>query len=158
MNLNCRMCAMVGGLLFAIILALASPDYSQGAINGSHYANQWRPIVFGNVTSADTLESIERTEVHSIIKFFVIVESTRASGNMAATDTVQVKLTESCDDTLFTNVSESDETLTYTSEGQKTITYDFFNGAKYVRLEIPNMAAADSIRVRVKAFISPRER
>jgi hypothetical protein len=114
--------------------------------------------VFGNVTSADTLESIERTEVHSIIKFFVIVESTRASGNMAATDTVQVKLTESCDDTLFTNVSESDETLTYTSEGQKTITYDFFNGAKYVRLEIPNMAAADSIRVRVKAFISPRER
>lgn len=149
---------IVGALMLILLptaLLICGKQYSEAAINAQKYADSGEPYTFGRLIAADTLTSVDRTYANiEKIAYQIKVTSRHVSGNMES-DTVYVILAESFDDSTFTNVSSTGETLTYTALGTYTIHYDFMSSARFTRLEIPRMT--DSLTVNVKFMAAPRE-
>lgn len=147
-------------LLFTIPLSLAVfINQASGVIDGTKFADGHAVLVFPRITSADTTETVRVTAgIHHEITYQIKVSTRRALGVMAATDTVQLLLAASLDDSNFVNVSSTNAVTTYTSAGTNKITFDYLGSHPFTRIEIFNMAASDSISVFIKAFISASER
>lgn len=146
--------ALLAFILVAAGIWLAGIAYA--VKDGNLYANSYQPIVFGNITTADTLESIRCTPNHKEITFFIKIASRRHAG-FTAGDSVQVILAGSADDSTYTNLSSTGARTTYTAAGTWALTFDYLASYRYIRLEVPNLAAADSLTVSTKAVISPQE-
>jgi hypothetical protein len=151
---------VLAALCFAIPLSFAVWNTQVSAtVDGTKYADGHATLVLPRINSADTTETIRVTNgIHHEITYQIRVSTRRASGVMAATDTVQLKLCASLDDSNFVNVSSTNDVKTYTTVGTRTLTFDYLGSYPFTRLEIYNMAAADSISVNIKAFISASER
>lgn len=147
-------------VLAAIVILTAAlcikVNTSTAVIDGSQYANAYQPIVFGNITTADTLESVKCLPLHKEVTYFIKIASRRKAG-FTAGDSVQVILAGSADDSTYTNLSSTGARTTYTAAGTWAITFDYLASYRYTRLEVPNLAAADSLTVSVKAVVSPQE-
>jgi len=143
-------------LAWGIVAIGLSAAAAFGVKDGSQYANAYQPIVFGNITTADTLESVKCLPLHKEITYFIKIASRRHAG-FTAGDSVQVILAGSADDSTYTNLSGTGDRITYTAAGTWTVTFYGLASYRYTRLEVPNLAAADSLTVSVKAVISPKE-
>jgi len=150
-----RTSALIIMLFLTIALGVLAWNQSEAVIDGTKYADGYANIVFGNITTADTLETVRVLGPYEVITYFINIVSRRHAG-MATTDTVQVKLAASPQDSAYVNVSTTGATTTYTTSGLKTITFDYLSTHPYTRLEVPNLAAADSLTVQVKARVSTR--
>lgn len=151
---------IIGALMLILLptaLLICGKQYSEAAIDATKYADGYMPIVFGNITSADTLTSIKCQPIHEMITYFINITSARKNG-FTAGDSVQVILAVSADDTTYTNASSVGDVFTYTAAGLWTITFDYVPNYPYSRLEFYNLRATDSLTVRTKAIISPRTR
>lgn len=148
--------------VFLILLSLFTATVifvgtrSDAVVDGTKYADGYANIIFGNITSSDTLETVKVLGPYEVITYFINIVSRRKAG-MAATDTVQCILSASPTDSAYVNVSALGETKTYTTSGMKSITFDYLVTHPYTRLEFPNIASADSLTVQVKARVSTRE-
>jgi hypothetical protein len=148
--------------IFKVLLGIATLvaigmglNQANAVIDGSSYAEQHRVIIFPRLQSADTTETVRvSADLHSIITYFIKIESRHASGDVSS-DTVYVKLCGSSDDSTFVNLSSTNATLTYTTEGTNTITFDYLATHPFTHIEIPRMT--DSLNVFIKARISSRE-
>lgn len=153
--------------VFVIIPALLFALRANAVINASRDITGNDTIVFGNITAADTTESIKTLDLFRYgdffesITYFVKITSRRHAG-IATTDSVQFCLVGSVDDSTFQNVSTTGETVTVTganisTDGLYSITFYDVKTFPFTRLRIFNLAAADSLTAQVKAKVSFRE-
>mgnify|MGYP001560852955 CR=1 FL=1 len=145
-----------GKLLFAwlAVTAVLGAVAAFGVIDGTKYANSYQPITFPNLTAADTTESVRCLPLHKTIAYYIKVTSRHFDGLMTS-DTVYVRLCASPEDSNYTNVAIPDTLATYTALGTYAIIWNSLSASKFTRIEIPRMT--DSLRVQIKAIISPQE-
>lgn len=141
----------------ALLLALVSTATNSGAIiNGMQKADSFQTITFPQITGADTLETVQVTGVRSEIEFQIKLVSTRHAGWTAGTDSVYFQLAKSLDDSNYVNVSATGETKKWGAAGTYTVNYDLLKSTHFLQGMFPRVAG-DSIRIQVKALVSPRE-
>lgn len=127
------------------------------AHNGTAAGNSYTPIVFPQLSAADTLTSVNVKGLVDAVEFQMKVYSIRVGGWTAGTDSVYWNVAKSLDDSNFVNVSSSGEVKGVGAAGVSTITYDLTKPTNFVRIEVPRIAG-DSVRVQLKAQPSPVER
>ena len=148
---------ITGLAIFALLplVLLIAGSRGEAAVNIQKYADSGEPYVFGQLTAADTLTSLDRAWLPiKEICYYIKITSRHASGAMSS-DTVYVVLAESADDSTFSNVSSTGEVKTFTQEGVWPIHFDYLASTRFTRLEIPRMT--DSLTVNVKVIVAPRE-
>ena len=133
----------------------ASPALS--AHNGTAAGNSYTPIVFPQLSAADTLTSVNVKGAIEAVEFQMKVFSVRHAGWTAGTDSVFWRVAKSLDDSNFVNVSSASTVSAVSAAGVSSITYDRAKSTNYLRIELVRIAG-DSVRVQFKAQPSPVER